>query len=60
MHGDIELNGCKCMVGKSTALVLIGWARLNGTTSNRVVRLIEMVKKICVGYQEVGIDPSLG
>ena len=36
MHRDIALNGCECMVGKSTLhLVLIGWARLNGTTSNR-------------------------
>ena len=39
---------------------LIGWAQLNGTTSNGVKRLIEMIKKICVGYQQEGIDPPLG
>ena len=39
---------------------LIGWAHLNGTTSNRVARLIEMIKKICVGYQQEGIDPPSG
>ena len=51
LHGDIALNGCECMVDKLTlCLVLIGWARLNGTTFNRVARLIKMVKKICDGY----------
>ena len=33
---------------------------INGTTSNRVARLIKMVKKICVEYQQEGIDPPLG
>ena len=52
---------CECMVDKSTLrLVLIGWARLNGTTSNRVARLIKMVKKIRVRYQQKGIDPLSG
>ena len=61
MHGDIALNGCECMVGKLTlCLVLIGWARLNGTTSNRVARLMKMVKKICVRYQQEGIDSPSG
>ena len=36
---------------------LIGWARLNGTMSNRVARLNKVVKKICVEYYQVGIDP---
>ena len=58
LHGDIALNECECMVDKSTLhLVLIGWARLNGTTSNRVARLIKMIKKICTGYQQERIDP---
>ena len=57
MHGDIELNRCECMFGKSTLhLVLIRWARLYETTLNRVARLNKMVKKICVGYQQEGID----
>ena len=61
MHGDIALNGCKCMADKSTlGLVLTRWARLIGTTSNRVARFIKMVKKICVGYQQEGIDPPSG
>ena len=61
MHGDIALNRCECIVGKQTLhLVLIGWARLNGTTSNRIAWLMKMVKKICVEYQQEGIDPSLG
>ena len=58
MHMDIALNGCECMVNESTLrLVLIRWARLNGTTSNRVAWLIKMVKKKCAGYQQEGIDP---
>ena len=61
LHRDIALNGCECMVDKLTlCLVLIGWARLNGTTSNRVSRLIKMVKKICDGYQQEGIDHPFG
>ena len=58
MHRDIALNGCECMVKESTLrLVLIGWAWLNGTTSNRVARLSKMVKKKCLEYQQEGIDP---
>ena len=46
------------MVGKSTLrLVFDSMGSVNGTTSNRVKRLIKMVKKICVGYQQEGIDP---
>ena len=61
LHGDIALNGYECMVDKSTLfLVLIGWARLNGTTFHRVARLIKMVKKICDGYRQEGIDPPSG
>ena len=33
---------------------------VNGTTSNRVSRLIEMIRKICVGYQQEWIDPPSG
>ena len=29
-------------------------------TSNRVTRLIAMIKKICVGYQQEEIDPPSG
>ena len=55
---DIALNGCECMVGKLTLRLVFDWVGLvNGTTSNRVARLIKMVKKICVEYQQKGIDP---
>ena len=61
MHRDIALSGCECMVGKSTLyLVFDSMGSVNGTTSNRVARLIKMVKKICVGYQQEGIDPPSG
>ena len=49
MHGDIALNGCECMVGKSTLRLVFNWVgSVNGTTSNKVARLNKMVKKICV------------
>ena len=55
MHRDITLNGCECMVGKSTIrLVFDCVGSVNGTTSNRVARLNKMVKKTCVGYQQEG------
>ena len=61
MHGDIAVNGCECMVNESTLhLVFDWWARLSGTTSNKVARLIKMVKKICIKYQKEEIDPPLG
>ena len=61
MHVDIALNGCECMVGKSTLhLVFDLVGSVNGTTSNRVARLIKMVKKICVRYQLEGINPPSG
>ena len=49
------------MVSKSTMHLVFDWVdSVNGTTSNRVVRLIEIIKKICVRYQQEGIDPPLG
>ena len=61
MHGDIALNGCECMVGKLTLRLVFDWvSSINWTTSNRVGRLNKMVKKICAGYQQKGIDPPLG
>ena len=60
MHGDIALNGCECMVGKSTLCLVFDWVdSINGTTPNKVARLNKMGKKICVGYQQ-GIDPPSG
>ena len=51
MHGDIALNGCKRMVGKSILCLVFDWVgSVNETTSNRVARLIKMVKKICAEY----------
>ena len=47
------------LVNRHDIWCLIRWAQLNGTMSNKVAWLIEMVKKICVGYQQVGIDPPL-
>ena len=61
MHGDIALNGCECMIGKSTLHLVFDWVEsVNGTTSNRVARLNKMVKKICVGYQQAGVEPPSG
>ena len=61
MHGDITFNGCECMVGKSTLRLVFDWVgSVNGTTSNKVAQLIKMVKKICVEYQQEGIDPPSG
>ena len=61
MNGDIALNGCECMVGKSTLCLVFNWmGSVNGITSNRVARLIKIVKKICVGHHREGIDPPSG
>ena len=61
MHGDIALNGCECMVNESTLRLVFDWVGLvKWDKSNKVARLIEMIKKICVGYQQEGIDPPLG
>ena len=61
MHRDIALNGCECMVSKSTLCWEFDWvSSVNGTTSNIVAQLNKMVKKICVGYQQEGIDPPSG
>ena len=61
MHGDIALNGCECMVGKSTLRLVFDWVgSINGITSNRVAQLNKMLSKICVGYQQEWIDPPLG
>ena len=39
----------------------VDWVGLiDGTTSNRVARLIEMIKKICARYQQEGINPPSG
>ena len=57
MQGNIALSGCECMVGKSILRLVFDWMSLiNGTTSNRVAQLNKIVKKICVRYQQVGID----
>ena len=61
MHMDIALNGCVCIIGKSKLCLVFDWVGLvNGTTSNKVARLIKMVKKIYVGYQQEGIYPPSG
>ena len=61
MHGDISLNGCECMVGKSTLCLVFHWVgSVNGTTSKKVAQLNKLVTKICVGYQQDGIDPPSG
>ena len=61
MHGDIALNGVSAwLVNRHGVWCVIEYARLNGTTSNRVSRTIEMVKKMCAMYQQVGIDPPSG
>ena len=44
--------GYECMVGKSTLRLVFDWVgSVNGTMSNRVAQLIEIIKKICVEYQ---------
>ena len=51
MHGDIALNECECVVNESTLSLVFDWVSLvNGIKSNRVARLIKMVKKISVRY----------
>ena len=58
MHRDIALRGCECMVNESTMRLVFDWVgSVNGTTSNKVTQLNKMVKKICVEYQQEGIDP---
>ena len=53
MHGDIALNGCECMVGKSTLCLVFDWVgSVNGKTSNKVARLIKMVKKFVPGISK--------
>ena len=60
-HGNIALNWCECMVGKSTLCLVLDWVgSVNGITSNRVARLIKMVKKISFRHQQEGIDPPSG
>ena len=61
MHGDIILNECECMVNESTLCLVFDWVdSVNGTTSKESHGRIKMVKKICAGYQQEGIDPSSG
>ena len=61
MHRDIALNGFKCLVNESTLCLVFDWVdSINGTTSNIITRLIKIVKKIYVGYQQEGIDPTSG
>ena len=56
MHDDITLNGCECMIGKSTLCLVFDWVGLvNGITCNRVTRLNKMVKKMCVTIRKIGI-----
>ena len=48
------------MIVKSTLRLMFYWVgSVNGTTFNRVERLIEMKNKICVEYQQE-IDPPSG
>ena len=48
----------ECMVHESTLHFVFDWVgSVNGATSNRVAQLFKMVKKICTGYQQEGIDP---
>ena len=44
--GTLHWVGYECMVGKSILCLVFDWVgSVNGTTSNRVVQLIEMIKK---------------
>ena len=55
MHVEIALNGCECMVGKSTLRLVFDWVgSINGTTSNIITMLNKMVKKICAGINKKG------
>ena len=50
--------GCYNIVNESTLRLVFDWVgSVNETTSNRVARLNKMATKICVGYQQEGIDP---
>ena len=58
MHVEIALNGCECMVGKSTLRLVFDWVgSVNGTTSNIIAMLNKIVKKICVGTNKKGQIP---
>ena len=57
MHGDIALNGWEFMVGKSTLGLVSDWVgsiKWENVQQSRTI--VEMVKKICVRYQQVRID----
>ena len=57
MHGDIALNGCECMVNESTLRLVFDWVgsvKWDNVQQSRTVLYMRM--KICVGYQQEGID----
>ena len=48
------------VVNKHCVLCLIEWARLRGQRPNELHGLWKRKMTICVGYQQVGIDPPQG
>ena len=57
MHGDIALNGCECMVNELTLRLVFDWVgsvKWDNVQQSRMVLYMRM--KICVGYQQEGID----
>ena len=56
--GNIAFHGCECIVGKSTLRLVFDWV---GSVGQRLTESHSFMKrKICVGYQQEGIDPFLG
>ena len=61
MHGDIELNGCECMVNESTLRLVFDWVgsvKWDNVQQSRTVSY--MIEKICARYQKEGINPPSG
>ena len=57
MHGDIALNGRECMVNELTLRLVFDW--VGSVTWDNIQQsrtILYMIKKICAGYQQEGID----
>ena len=61
MHGDIALNECECMIGKSTSRLMFDWVgAVKWDNVQQSLMADKMENKICARYQQVGIDPPIG
>ena len=61
MHGDIALNAFECMVNESTLRSVFDWVgSVKWDNVQQSHTILYMIRKLCVGYYQEGIDPSLG